>query len=652
MNKTGRNVPCPCGSGEKYKKCCARNPPAPASQSTTISPRIAFQTALDHLRNGHLNQADAICQAVLQRTPRHADTLHLAGLIAYQQQNFENADAYIRQAIAIKPRENIFHLNLGNALQALHRFDEAIACYRRAISLAPNFAEAFSNMGNALQAQGHWGEAMDCFRQALSIAPDYADAQCNLGNALQALGRLDEAAKHYRQALLIQPDDATSFSNLLLCMIHDESLSPEECHTKHIAFADHFEGPLRRHWRPHDNDRTPQRRLKVGFVSGDLRNHAIAHFIEPIWTVLDPAAIESWVYSNAPHEDEVSLRLRRLVANWRRVIGTTDEELAATIRADGIDILIDLSGHTGHNRLLTFARKPAPVQASWIGYPGTTGLSAIDYLICDRYNAPHDLYERYYSEHFARLPSAAAFEPLSEAPPLSPLPALSNGYITFASFNQQSKLGESVISAWSEVLRALPDARLLLGHINGDTQRTELSVRFARYGIAADRLSFHPKLPMADYLALHHQVDIILDTWPYTGGTTTNHALWMGIPVVTMRGPSRSHCQSAAIISRTRLEDWVANDVSGFIRIAIERATDIKALAALRGSMRERWLGSPLRNANTVARGLEAGLREMWQRWCAQQPATAFEISEDTVSTILATTTSAELADTSPLKPR
>ena len=574
---------------------------------------------------GRVHEATQSYQQAIVAKPDYAEAHNNLGVALQAQGKLDEATKAYRQALAIKPDYAQAHNNVAVALQSLGRMDDANLACRQAIALSPEYADAHYNLGNVLRAQGRLNEALGSYGHALRIRPDYAKAHNNLGNTLRDLGRLNEAAASYRQALASKPDYAEAFSNLLFCLTHDEHLTPEDCAAEHFAFARRFEDPLREHWRAHSNDRSAQRRLRVGFVSGDLRKHAVAHFIEPLWAALAPEAIELWAYAAHPLEDAVTARLRQRVPHWRRVAGLSDDELAETIRTDGIDILIDLSGHTAHNRLLTFARKPAPVQATWIGYPGTTGLTAIDYVICDRFTAPEGAYERYYSEHFARLPSSGPFRP-GEAPEVNALPALSNGFVTFASFNRPGKLGEKVVEAWSLVLRALPDARLLLGDVSDEALAQDLTARFGRHGIAPERIRFQPAVPIDAYLALHHGVDILLDTWPYAGGTTTNHALWMGVPVVTMRGPSRAHCQGAGVMGRMQLEDWIADDVAGFVRIAVEKARDIEALAALRQGMRERWTNSPWRQSRALASGLEAALREMWRRWCLGLPAAHFEI--------------------------
>jgi predicted O-linked N-acetylglucosamine transferase (SPINDLY family) len=540
--------------------------------------------------------------------------------------NFADAQACYTRVLALKPTFSEAHRTLGNAFRKQGLFSEAESSYRQALEIDPHDAESHNCLGVALKDQYRFDEAISHYRLALECKPLLASAIANLGTAYFDMGHLDKAIAHYRQALAQEPSNVEFHSQLLFSLLHSEKLATPEVFSAHVAFANYFETPLRSCWMPHTNSRDAERRLRVGFVSGDLRNHAVSHFIEPVWGLLDPAIVELWVYSNYEMEDAVTFRLRRCASQWHKVVAMSDDELAQRIRADGIDILIDLSGHTGHNRLMAFARKPAPVQATWIGYPGTTGLTSIDYVICDRFNAPHGLYEHYYTEKFARLPSTGAFAPSLQAPELSELPASKNGFVTFGSFNRPNKLGQRVIEVWSRVLLSVPESRLFLGNMDDAGAARALRERFAHFGIREERLSFSPKLPIGAYLALHKEVDIALDTWPYTGGTTTNHAVWMGVPVVTLRGPSRAHCQSAAVLGRMGLEDWIALNEDDFVRVAIERAGDVQGLAQLRRTMRERWLNSTWRNEVVIARGLEAGLRLMWQRWCKGLTAEHFEI--------------------------
>lgn len=590
--------------------------------------------------------------------PHDAETQHLLGSVLLEAQRGEEAALSFRRAIALQPGWADAHCKLGSALLLQGQYKDATNCFAHALALQPNLAEAHNglgtcqchlgllaaavgsfrqalaiqpdlahvqvNLGNVLREQQQWGEAQACYRAALQQCPDMPEALNNLGSLCMAQGDTTEAARCFEQALQARPDWALAHHNRLFCLTHDENLSPAQVFAAHRAFGQRYDGlwPGSRHRNTPD----PHRPLRVGFISGDLRKHPVAHFMEPVWAALNRHTLVLWAYANHPAEDEASARLRAHTQGWRMVAGWSDEALAAQIAADQMDVLIDLSGHTAHNRLLALARKPAPVQATWLGYPNTTGLRAIDYLICDRYNAPHGLYEHLYVEQFARLPSATTFAHPADAPAPNALPAQQRGYLTFGSFNRPSKLGEGVIATWCRVLHALPDARLLLAPVDDAAQAAQCVERFARHGIAAHRLSFHPRLPLRDYLALHHEVDMLLDTWPYTGGTTTYHALWMGVPVLTLRGPSRVQCQSAAALARLGLADWIADTPDDWVALALHKAGALDELASLRASLRPRWAQTPLCQPATVARGLEHALRHMWQRWCTGLPPVAFEV--------------------------
>ena len=577
---------------------------------------------------GRLDDAVASYRRALEIKPDYVGALYNLGSALADLGRLDDAVASYRRALEIKPDFAEAHSNLGNTLMDLGRLDDAVASYRRALEITPEFAEVHSNLGNALKDLGRLDDAVASYRRALEVKPNYAVAHNNLGSALKDLGQSGGAVASYRRALEIQPDFAEAHSNLLFCLSHSATVNAETLFAEHCRFGERFEAPLRANWPQHTNSRKPDRCLQVGFVSGDLRNHAVAHFIEPVLAHLaGHPHLSLHAYYNHAVEDRVTQRLRGYLKHWHPIVGLSDVALAQKIREDGIDILIDLSGHTAKNRLLTFARKPAPIQITWIGYPNTTGLRAMDYVLKDRFNAPYGAYERYYVEKLARLPSSGTFLPVEGSPPVNDLPALSTESVTFGSFNRSSKLNDGVIALWSQVLRAVPGSRLLLGSVGEGSLRANLMERFARCGVAADRLMFQPRMERSAYLALHHQVDFILDTFPYTGGTTTNHALWMGVPVLTMTGPSSMQCQCAGALRRVGLTDWVAGDAEDFVKRAVGWTGRLDELARLRAGMRDRLLSSPLRQPETVAKGLEAALRVMWRRWCEGLPAESFEVT-------------------------
>ncbi len=497
--------------------------------------------------------------------PDFADAFYRLGSVLEELLQFDEAVSCYRNAIRIKSDFAAAHCSLGDSLRQVGKVEEGLASYRRAVEIRPDFAEAHNNIGTVLRDLGRLEESAAAFRRALELRPEFAEALSNLGNVLDALLRPDEAEASYRRALEIMPDFAPAYHNLLFCLSEHECVDADALFAEHRRFAERFERPLRASWPQHANDRNPERCLRVGFVSADFRDHAVAHFVEPIFTQLAmKPGIALRLYYNHAAEDRVTRRLRGCTLHWHQVADLTDEALAATIAADGIDILVDLSGHTAGNRLLTFACKPAPVQASWIGYPGTTGMEAMDYYLTDRYLLPPGKFDRRFTEKLAYLPTNAPFLPYEGAPAINPLPALRNGYITFGSFNRLSKLSPTAIALWSGLLRALPEARMLVGGMPRDGNYGPLTDWLTREGIARERLEFHPRCNTADYLALHHRVDICLDTFPYTGGTTTNYALWMGVPTLTLAGRTPPGRQGAAVLGRVGLDAFVASDAADY----------------------------------------------------------------------------------------
>ena len=499
------------------------------------------------------------------------------------------ARAAFESALALKPDFVDAEVALGYSLEELGQLDAAAACYRRALDINPNYAEVHSNLGNVLRSLGQLDAALASYRRAIEINPDYADVQNNLGNVLQDLGQVDAAVECYRRALSLKPDFANAHTSLLFSLSHQEATGPRALYDEHCDFGEKSEAPLRASWPRHTNTRDPTRCLQIGFVSGDLRQHAVTSFVEPLLARLaGSAALSLQIYFNHATEDSVSARLRSYVRRWHHIVGLSDAALAERITSDRIDILIDLSGHTAENRLLTFARKPAPVQVSWIGYPGTTGLQAMDYYVADRHFLPPGTFDSQFTEKLVYLPANAPFLLEATAPEVNALPALRNGYVTFGSFNRLNKLRPPVIALWSRLLRSLPDARMVLGGMPHEAASNPITDWFARESVTSERLRLHPRVDTGAYLALHHQVDMCLDTFPYSGGTTTNHALWMGVPTLTLAGHTPPGRQGAAMLGHVGLEAFVARDADDFLAKGLHWASDLAALAAVRSGLRQR----------------------------------------------------------------
>lgn len=581
--------------------------------------------AIELQATGALDEADSHFQQALAIKPDDAEVHANRGNLLYHAGRLDEAEACYRMALQLKPDDPKLFIGLGSVFRHMQRYYEAEACFRDAMRLAPDDPENRNLLGGVLVDMGRPIEAEACFRELLTLWPDNANLYNNLALALQSLGRQDEAVANFRKASLIEPRFHTSLLHLLLL---NESSTPEQVFEEHVAFGKRVETVEQLVWAEGVPTRDPERVLRIGFVSGDFCHHAVAAFIEPMLQQLshDPALSLHAYYSHFVN-DTVTARLKNHFASWNPVTGLTDQVLAKKIRSDGIDILIDLSGHTTHNRLTMFAYKPAPIQASWIGYPGTTGLTTMDYYFADRFLLPPGQFDDQFTEKIVRLPANAPFLPCELAPPVNILPALNNGYVTFGSFNRPNKLSREVIALWTQLLRALPDSRMLLGAMPKEGHYDTLIEWFAEGGIARDRLDFHPRSGMKNYLELHQQVDICLDTFPYNGGTTTLYALWMGVPTLSLAGSTAAGRSGASILGHAGLESFVAHDAADFMKRGLFWAGNLAELSDIRTGLRERFAESARGQPAVVAAGVERALRMMWQRWCAGLSVESFEVS-------------------------
>lgn len=579
-------------------------------------PEVSDLLGVALFRLGRHDAARLCFDASLARRAGSYETLVNAAANATAGGDPEGGLTFATRALQARPNGVEAMFNLGNALVAGGRSHEAVEVYRRAVSLAPAVVDLHLNLGQALTGSGKYEDAAAALRQALALRPDYAPAHLNLGRALHELGDTRAAQRHFRAASDLDPGLSEAHSAYLFALSHDASVSPQDAFAEHLRIGDLMEAPYLAAWRGHDNDRDPERDLRIGFVSGDLHDHPIANLIEPIWRAMRTGRNRIVVYANGTFRDAVEARLKSLAHEWLHVERMSDEQLSERIRADRIDILFDLSGHTARNRLLVFARKPAPVQATWLGYPGTTGLSAIDYRLMRGQESRWETLQSLLREKLVHF-GGRSFEPPPDSPAVNALPALRSGWLTFGSFNRPSKLGTSVVALWSRVLMALPDSRLLIAGVNEAGVRERLQAEFAAQGVAPARLTFRPRAAMREYLELHHEVDIALDTFPYTGGTTTMFALWMGVPVLTLAGQTMQQTQAAASLAMLGLADWVTTSADEFTRRACAAAADLEALARLRGSLRATAQQQFAGTLDETARQFDAALRGMWRRWCA-----------------------------------
>lgn len=657
----------------------------PPSGTPAGDPAALFNAAVNDLNEGHLAKAEQAFTYILTRWPAYAEAMDLLGVVFAKTERLPDAAAIMQKAIALNPNLAGFHNNLGNVLSALGRRADAVQCYRRALALRPDDAQthnnlgstlytmarlddasaayeraltlrpdypealsnygnvlidlgriadavaanqkalalnpaypiAHNNLGNGLRRLGQYEDAVQAYIRALELKPLYADALCNLAETLKEQGRVLEALPFYEKAMAVDPRQAGIHSNLLLALNSVAELSRVAVYAEHKRWGERFAlAPP-----THANARDPAKRLRVGYVSPDLRKHSVAYFIEPVIAAHDRAAVEVFAYANVAVPDAVTARIKDSVDGWRDIRGLGDADAAAMIRADGIDVLVDLAGHTMDGQLPLFALKPAPVQVTYLGYPNTTGLAAVDGRLTDSVADPEGESGRYHTERLIRLANGfLCYQPPADAPAVAPPSVLANGFVTFGSCNNLAKIGPAAIAAWAAILTRVPDARLFLKAkpLADDGTRRRLAQRFTEHGVDAERLVMTGWIVDGNHLAVYNRVDVGLDTFPYNGTTTTCEALWMGVPVVTVAGDRHAARVGASLLTRVGLDELIADEPEAYVAYAVALANDRARLSALRTSLRATVARSALCDAHRFTRTIEAAYRDLWRAWCGQ----------------------------------
>ena len=519
-----------------------------------------------------------------------------------------------RQALKLEPDYAYAHNNLGAALHLQGRKTEAEASIRRALEFKPDYNEAHYNLGNILLSQARLAEAEACYRRALELKPDYVYSHNNLGATLQMQGRLTEAEASIRRALELEPDSNIVYGTLLFALNYHPDRSSEEIFLAYREYDARFGMTVREKWPVHSNSRKTERRLKIGYVSADYWNHAVRNFLEPLLAHHDKGLFEVHAYAEGTREDEVTERYKRYVDHWVPTLGLTDELLAERIRADGIDILVDLAGHTAGNRLPVFARKPAPVSVSWLGYGYTTGLSAIDYFLTDEACAPPGS-DGLFSETPWRLTTPGyAYRPVDGMGEVGSLPALASGHVTFGTLTRAVRINRRTIRVWSELLKRVARSRLVINSssFREAAMQDALAEKFAAHGIGRERLEIGYDSPPWDVL---RKIDIGLDCFPHNSGTTLFEMLYMGLPFVTLAGRPSVGRLGSSVLRGAGHPEWIASTEDEYVEIGCAMVADLPRLSALRATLRGETQASALMDEPGFARKVESAYRMMWRKW-------------------------------------
>ena len=630
-------------------------PQAKAAYQRSLELRPNYASAMSNLGSvllamGQIDQAIALLQPAVDLEPGNAIYALNLGAALCQQRSFPGAASVLRRAIDLDKTNAPAAYNLGTALQGLGQLREAAEQYRKAVSLRPNYADALNNLGSVYAELGEFKLATATYLSAIQVKPDFVDAlnnlSCllrklgrldeaeavirramelnvqhpvlcnNLGNVLKDSGELDEAIDCFRRALELDPTDAATHSNLAYSLSFQATEAQpilEECQRFNARHA----APLQSKIVGHSNDRSPNRRLRIGYVSPDFRDHCQALFTVPLLSHHDHSAFEIFCYSSVERPDEYTRRIAGYADVWREVRPMDDAALSDLIRADDIDILVDLTMHMANGRPLVFARKPAPIQIAWLAYPGTTGINTINYRFSDPRLDPPD-FETHYTERTLRLPDSFwCYDPLADQPQVNPLPVLTRGYLTLGCLNNPCKVTDHTLRLWAAVLRALPNAKLLL-MIPLGPHRQHLLQRLAVHDITAQRVNFVSYRPRPDYLKTYHEIDLGLDTFPYNGHTTSLDSFWMGVPVVTRVGQTCVGRGGLSQLFQLDLLELAAESDEAFTNAAVALGNDLPRLAKLRQQLRPQLERSPLMDAKRFAKNIEAAYRQIWRDHVAQ----------------------------------
>lgn len=575
---------------------------------------------------GQYTQSFDLYKSILSDFPDNLRALHGIGVVLHKLGKSDEGIASIKKALVLKPDFASAYNNLGNIYSDLRNYVAAIACFERVLHIEPDNDAACRNLALACMRSGSLDIALDTALKAVAVKPENPDNYMVLGNAYSERGDVENALKNYSNALKLAPNSLNAHTNVLFTMNFISSLRQQDIYRESRKWGQrHADRLVIR--RPYLHDTRPERRLRIGYVSGDFKNHPVSYHFKPVLEQHNKNNFEIYLYSNFYKFDDMTNKLMNSCHQWRNIESLSDEQVDEMIRLDGIDILVDLSGHTGLNRLPVFAHKPAPVQVSWIGYCNTTGMKAMDYLISDPVTIlPGE--ERWFSEQIVRLPTGRfCYEPPSFAPDVASLPALRNGFITFGSFNKRLKITPETVSLWSSVITTVQGSHMILKTVALATEsvKQDLLEQFKKHGVAPERIEIRKESPHPQMLAEYGDIDISLDTFPFNGGATTCESLWMGVPVLTLTGRTPISRQSASILASCGLEYMlVAHSRKEFLHKVQNLVSDLDVLSGKRETLRSQVSTSTLCNSRLFVHHLEREYRTMWHAWCHKQVSSSF----------------------------
>lgn len=572
-------------------------------------------------QRGEVSQAVLCYRKALKISPDISEAWNNLGHVLMQQGEAGEAIKSYRQSVRCGPRNAEAHVSLGNAFQYLGRFSDAIEWYQKSIEITPKNSVAYNNMGVAFKALGRVREGVSCHEEALRLNPYNAEAWNNLGTLLKARGDVKEAIRCFNEALKTRPGYSEAHSNLIFAMHYDPGLEQDAILSESQSWwqrhASAYAGQFVHHTRRGHG------RIRLGYVSPDFREHSVSYFFQPLIADHSRDEFEVFCYSDVKRPDHVTVHIQGWADHWSSIVGLSDEDAAQRIYDDRIDILVDLAGHTADNRLLVFARRPAPVQVTWLGYPNATGMPVMDYRLSDAIADPEVETPVCGTEQMVRLPNGfLCYAPPEGAGDIAPLPARRQGRVTFGSFNNLAKINKDVVRVWAEILLRTPGTSLLLKSkylLDEDVRRGFLD-RFSACGISADRLLFEGYTPSTQaHMSVYSRVDIGLDPFPYNGTTTTCEALWMGVPVVSLKGHRHSARVGASILTQVGLKELISDTEDAYVDTAVGLSADLERLIELRAGMRTRLRRSPLCDGALFAAGVEEAYQRMWTDWRRQE---------------------------------